>query len=67
MPAGNCAGNFFPPTLIADVPNDAEVMQEESFGPLLPVLEVASDEEALRRGLEEKAREFAAAGGEVYR
>ena len=41
-------GNFFPPTLLADVPNEAEVMQEESFGPLLPVLAVESDEEALR-------------------
>ena len=41
-------GNFFPPTLLADVPNDAEVMQEESFGPLLPVRAVDSDEEALR-------------------
>ena len=29
-------GNFFPPTLLADVPNNAEVMQEESFGPILP-------------------------------
>ena len=41
------AGNFFPPTLLAGVPNRAEVMQEESFGPLLPVLRVDSDEEAL--------------------
>jgi acyl-CoA reductase-like NAD-dependent aldehyde dehydrogenase len=42
-------GNFFPPTLLADVPNDAEVMQEESFGPLLPVRAVEGDEEALRQ------------------
>jgi acyl-CoA reductase-like NAD-dependent aldehyde dehydrogenase len=42
-------GNFFPPTLLADVPNDAEAMQEESFGPLMPVAAVASDEEALAR------------------
>jgi acyl-CoA reductase-like NAD-dependent aldehyde dehydrogenase len=41
-------GNFFPPTLLADVPNDAEAMQEESFGPLLPARKVADDEEALR-------------------
>lgn len=41
-------GNFFPPTLLAGVPNEAAVMQEESFGPLLPVLGVESDEEALR-------------------
>ena len=43
----DCAGNFFQPTLLAGVPNDAAVMQEESFGPVLPVLGVADDEEAL--------------------
>jgi acyl-CoA reductase-like NAD-dependent aldehyde dehydrogenase len=42
-------GNFFPPTLLADVPNEAQAMQEESFGPLLPVLAVSDDEEALAR------------------
>jgi acyl-CoA reductase-like NAD-dependent aldehyde dehydrogenase len=42
-------GNFFPPTLLADVPKDAEMMQEESFGPLVPVTPVADDEEALAR------------------
>lgn len=42
-------GNFFQPTLLAEVPNEAEVMQEESFGPLLPVQAVDSDEEALRQ------------------
>jgi acyl-CoA reductase-like NAD-dependent aldehyde dehydrogenase len=42
-------GNFFPPTLLTDVPNEAEVMQEESFGPLLPVRAVSGDDEALRQ------------------
>jgi acyl-CoA reductase-like NAD-dependent aldehyde dehydrogenase len=41
-------GYFFSPTLLADVPNDAVVMQEETFGPIVPVLEVSSDEEAIR-------------------
>jgi acyl-CoA reductase-like NAD-dependent aldehyde dehydrogenase len=41
-------GNFFPPTLLADVPNDADIMQEESFGPTLPVLSVRDDDEAIR-------------------
>jgi acyl-CoA reductase-like NAD-dependent aldehyde dehydrogenase len=40
-------GNFFAPTLLADVPNRAHVMQEESFGPLVPVAPVADDDEAL--------------------
>jgi acyl-CoA reductase-like NAD-dependent aldehyde dehydrogenase len=44
----NIAGNFFPPTLLAGAPNDAEVMQEESFGPIVPVLAVSDDDEALR-------------------
>jgi acyl-CoA reductase-like NAD-dependent aldehyde dehydrogenase len=42
-------GNFFAPTLLADVPNTAAVMQAESFGPLLPVQPVADDREALAR------------------
>ncbi len=40
-------GNFFLPTLLADVPNDAMVMQEESFGPIVPVKMVKNDEEAI--------------------
>ena len=39
--------NFFAPTLLADVPQDAVVMQEESFGPLLPVTPVGDDQEAV--------------------
>ena len=40
-------GNFFQPTLLADAPNDASIMQDETFGPVLPVLGVESDEAAL--------------------
>ena len=40
---------FYPPTLLDQVPNEARVMQEESFGPILPVLAVDSDAEALER------------------
>lgn len=42
-------GNFYLPTLLVDVPNDAEVMQAESFGPILPVSAVESDREAVGR------------------
>lgn len=42
-------GNFYLPTLLVDVSNDAEVMQAESFGPILPVLAVGSDQEAVER------------------
>jgi acyl-CoA reductase-like NAD-dependent aldehyde dehydrogenase len=40
-------GNFFAPTLLADVPVDASVMVDESFGPLVPVAPVDSDEQAI--------------------
>jgi acyl-CoA reductase-like NAD-dependent aldehyde dehydrogenase len=40
-------GNFCEPTLLADCPADALVMLEETFGPVLPVRAVDSDEEAL--------------------
>ena len=42
-------GQFFAPTLLADVPDTADVMQVESFGPVLPVQAVADDREALAR------------------
>jgi acyl-CoA reductase-like NAD-dependent aldehyde dehydrogenase len=48
-PVAGLPGPFFAPTLLADVPNDARVMQEESFGPLLPVARVADDVEAVAR------------------
>jgi acyl-CoA reductase-like NAD-dependent aldehyde dehydrogenase len=40
-------GRFFAPTLLADVPAHARLMQEEAFGPLLPVTPVDSEAEAL--------------------
>ncbi|HUR27177.1 MAG TPA: aldehyde dehydrogenase family protein, partial [Planctomycetota bacterium] len=40
-------GFFFEPTLLADCPDDALVMREETFGPVLPVRSVKSDDEAL--------------------
>jgi len=42
-------GQFYAPTLLAEVENQSEVMQAESFGPLLPVSAVKNDEEALER------------------
>ena len=48
-PVEGSEGNFFPATLLVDVPQDSITMQEESFGPLLPVAKVSSDQEALER------------------
>lgn len=43
------AGNFFMPALIADASQQSLVMQEESFGPLLPVCAVESDQQAVEQ------------------
>jgi acyl-CoA reductase-like NAD-dependent aldehyde dehydrogenase len=42
-------GRFFEPTLVVDVPQHADLMQRESFGPLVVVSAVDSDEEALAK------------------
>ncbi|MBI3286509.1 MAG: aldehyde dehydrogenase family protein, partial [Chloroflexi bacterium] len=43
------SGLFFEPTLLVDVHPQALVMREETFGPLLPVVRVRDEEEAIRR------------------
>ena len=40
-------GRFFEPTLLVDVAPGLDVMRVETFGPVLPVVAVDSDEEAL--------------------
>jgi acyl-CoA reductase-like NAD-dependent aldehyde dehydrogenase len=42
------AGLFYEPTVLTDVDHEMLVMREESFGPLMPVMRVRDDEEALR-------------------
>jgi acyl-CoA reductase-like NAD-dependent aldehyde dehydrogenase len=42
-------GRFFEATLLADVPQDADLMQRESFGPLVVIAPVDSDEDALAK------------------
>ncbi|POX46530.1 aldehyde dehydrogenase family protein [Streptomyces sp. Ru72] len=44
---GNRASRYLAPTVLAEVPADAPVMQEEVFGPVLPITEVAGPEEAV--------------------
>ncbi|MBB2985197.1 NAD-dependent succinate-semialdehyde dehydrogenase [Terracoccus luteus] len=46
VPSG--AGWFYPPTVIADVPPDAEMAKEEIFGPVAPVSTFTDDDEAVR-------------------
>ncbi len=42
-------GRFFEATMLTDVPQDTELMKKESFGPILAIAKVASDEEALEK------------------
>jgi len=43
-------GSFYPPTVLADVPEDALIAQEEIFGPIMCIFKVHgnSDDEAVR-------------------
>ena len=41
-------GFFYPPTVLADVTQDMRIMREETFGPVLPIMRVATVDEAVR-------------------
>jgi succinate-semialdehyde dehydrogenase/glutarate-semialdehyde dehydrogenase len=41
-------GYFYEPTVLGDVPEDAEMRQEEIFGPVAPVFSFDSEEDAIR-------------------
>ena len=41
------AGQFFEPTVLADCGHSMTVMREEIFGPIVPMMRVASDDEAI--------------------
>ncbi|KAL9073363.1 MAG: hypothetical protein Q9161_002978 [Pseudevernia consocians] len=42
------AGNYVKPTLLINVTHDMDVMNDETFGPIIPVMRVGNDEEAIR-------------------
>jgi Aldehyde dehydrogenase family len=42
------AGQFYPPTILADVTQDMLVWREETFGPLMTVARCSSDAHAVR-------------------
>jgi len=42
-------GYFYPPTVLVDVTDDMEVMREETFGPVMPIVRVADIDEGIRR------------------
>lgn len=41
-------GAFYAPAVLSDVPDDARLMREETFGPVVPIRIVDGDEEAVR-------------------
>lgn len=46
MPA---VGNFFPPTIVINAPDDSRLMQEEPFGPIAPIAKFKTLDEVLTR------------------
>jgi acyl-CoA reductase-like NAD-dependent aldehyde dehydrogenase len=48
LTGGSVDGNFINPTVLVDVNHDMRLMHEETFGPLMPIVKVRNDEEAIR-------------------
>ncbi len=44
----NLEGLFYEPTVLTDVTHQMDLMREETFGPVLPIVRVADEEEAVR-------------------
>jgi succinate-semialdehyde dehydrogenase/glutarate-semialdehyde dehydrogenase len=43
----DAAGHFYPPTVLVDVPADATILREETFGPVAPVVTWTDESELL--------------------
>ncbi|MES2712332.1 MAG: NAD-dependent succinate-semialdehyde dehydrogenase [Pseudomonadota bacterium] len=41
-------GNFFQPTILSNVPHEAQIFTEETFGPVAPLFRFHTEEEAIR-------------------
>jgi succinate-semialdehyde dehydrogenase/glutarate-semialdehyde dehydrogenase len=41
-------GNFFEPTVLSNVPRDAKIFGEETFGPVAPLFRFKTEEEAIK-------------------
>jgi succinate-semialdehyde dehydrogenase/glutarate-semialdehyde dehydrogenase len=41
-------GNFFQPTVLAEVPHDALIFREETFGPVAPLFRFKTEQEAIK-------------------
>ncbi len=40
-------GNFYEPTILADVPRDADIFRDETFGPVAPLFRFGTEDEAI--------------------
>jgi succinate-semialdehyde dehydrogenase/glutarate-semialdehyde dehydrogenase len=40
-------GNFYAPTILADVPRDADIFRDETFGPVAPLFRFNDEAEAI--------------------
>jgi acyl-CoA reductase-like NAD-dependent aldehyde dehydrogenase len=45
---GHITGLFMEPTLVVDVDHTMRLMQDETFGPIMPIMKVKDEEEAIR-------------------
>jgi acyl-CoA reductase-like NAD-dependent aldehyde dehydrogenase len=48
LTGGRRHGSFYEPTVLVDVTHDMRVMQEETFGPILPIMRAADEADAIR-------------------
>ncbi|MFO0613649.1 MAG: aldehyde dehydrogenase family protein [Polyangiaceae bacterium] len=45
-------GDYFAPTVLGDVPRNARILEEETFGPVIPLVRVRDEAEAIHRANE---------------
>jgi acyl-CoA reductase-like NAD-dependent aldehyde dehydrogenase len=46
--AGGAGGMFYPPTVLTGVKQEMDILRKEIFGPVIPILSVRDEEEAVR-------------------
>lgn len=48
LTGGKREGLFYDPIVLTDVTHDMKIMRDETFGPIMPIVKVQSEEEAIR-------------------
>jgi acyl-CoA reductase-like NAD-dependent aldehyde dehydrogenase len=54
LAGGQRKGNVYPPTVLVDVDHSMALMSEETFGPVMPIVVVDSEEEAVSKANDSK-------------